>query len=304
MELYRIHRPPNFKQIIGNEDTKRKLLSIASQPAGKRPQSYLFVGQPGCGKTTFAYILARKFGCKYPKELNTGSFRGIDTARDLGRQMQYKAPGGDDCLVFIIEEAHRLTAEAMDALLKPLENCPGHVYFMFTTTNPEKITAALKQRMFTIQVEPLSEEQLVVILRNAITTEKKEISDKVLEKIAKLAQSSARRAFMILEGVINLPPEEMYEGVKAVADTETFAIDLCRALMNPKATWKDVAPMLKDLKEDPESVRRMVLGYMNSVLVKSGNKRGYLIMTAFASNYYDTGRSGLSMSVYEALQAE
>lgn len=304
MELYRTHRPLMFKHIVGNKDAVKKLQAIAAQDPDKRPHSYLFIGRPGCGKTTLAYILAKKFGCNYPKEYNSASFRGIDTARDLSKQMQFKAPGGDTCVVFIIEEAHRLTGDAMDALLKPLENCPKHVFFMFTTTNPEKLTAALKTRMFEVQVDPLDDDQLVEILQRAVTDEKKGVSSDVLRKIAKLSQSSARRAFMILEGIINLPESEMLAGVKATADTETFAIDLCRLLMNKNAKWTDVAPLLRDLKEDPESVRRMVLGYMNSVMVKSGNKRGYLIMTAFASNYYDTGKAGLTMSCFEALQSE
>lgn len=304
MELYRTHRPLMFKHIVGNKDAIAKLQALSSQPTEKRPHTYLFTGRPGCGKTTLAYILAKKFGCNYPRELNSASFRGIDTARDLSKMMQFKANGGDACSVFIIEEAHRLTPDAMDALLKPLENCPKHVYFIFTTTNPEKLTAAIKTRMFEIQVEPLDDEQIIEVLRRAVDNEKVTVDNKVLEKIAKLAQCSARRAFMILEGVIHLPATEQLAAVKATADTETFAIDLCRILMNKNATWKEVAPLLRDMKDDPESVRRAVLGYMNSVMIKSGNKRGYLVMTAFAQNYYDTGKAGLTMSCFEALQAD
>lgn len=299
MDLYRKHRPKNLNKIVGNEQNIAVLQKWADKAPENRPNCYLFVGSPGCGKTTLAYILSRLFGCTGDnvEEYNSASFRGIDSVREIQQKMQRMPTGGSLCRCFILEEAHRFTNDAMEALLKPTENCPTHVYFMLTTTNPEKLTPALKQRMKIINVESLSDKQLIEVMSRVLKLESETLDSKVLKSIASASMGSARMSLALLEKVLALPSKDRAKWQQFIEDTESKSIDLCRLLMK-RPKWPEVVKMLATLTDDPESVRRAVLGYANSVLLR-GNVNAYDIISCFKSNYYDTGKAGLSLSCFE-----
>lgn len=299
MNLYNKHRPKSFKSIVGNQRNLSVLSKFASMEAVNRPHVFLFVGNPGCGKTTLAYIMAKEFGCTGDniEEYNSASWRGIDSVRELGMKMQRMPTGGSACRCFILEEAHQFTKDAMEALLKPTENCPNHVYFFLTTTNPEKLSAALKSRTTTITVDTLTEEDIVAVMQRVLKLEKEEVDSKVLASIADIAAGSARTALVLLEKVLALSPKERKNWQEVIETTESFSIDLCRALMK-RPKWSEVATILRDLKEDAEGVRRAVLGYANACLL-GGNQEAYNIILAFEENYWNTGKVGLTKSCYE-----
>lgn len=301
MNLYNKHRPKDFKRIVGNEQSVAILQKAVDTDPKDRSHCYLFIGNSGCGKTTLAHILSSEFGClgDNKEEFNSANWRGIDSARDIISKMQRKPTGGSTCRVFIMEEAHQFTKDAMEALLKPTENCPNHVYFMMTTTNPEKLTEALRSRMTVINVSSLTEEQLVKVMQRVLKLEKKELPDSILSRIASCAAGSARIALTTLEKVIALPKDQQKNFEAVIQDTAVFAIDLCRLLFRRnKATWKEVAAMLNTLTENPESVRLQVVGYANKCLL-GGNRDAYNILCTFDQNYYNLGKAGLSKSCYE-----
>ena len=298
MELYRKHRPAAMKTVVGNAQTLQSIESMFSRP--DHPHSFLLSGPPGCGKTTIAYIMAKMVGCTNENivENNSGNFRGIDTIRDIDRQMRFRPIGGSKVRVFIVEEVHKLTQDAQEALLKPIENCPEYCYFVFTTTNTEKINTALKTRFVHFVVESLSDAQIKTIIERILKRENKTLDPKILNKVVGSAGGSARRAISYLEVVLSLNGDADL----IPEDIETQAINLCQLLMKrPTPNWSEVAAMLLNMKDDAEQVRRSVLGYMRAVLLKGKNPRGYVLMTSFASNYYDTGNAGLAMSCYEAI---
>ena len=127
MGLYQKYRPTNLKDFFGNDGLKRDLKPFLE---GRRtpPKSILFTGPSGCGKTTLARILAYTIGCAEGdiNELDTADFRGIDSIRDIRRQMNL-VPLGGQARVWILDECHKLTNDAQNALLKALENPPAHV---------------------------------------------------------------------------------------------------------------------------------------------------------------------------------
>ena len=203
----------------------------------------------------------------------------------------------------LVHNCHRLTQEAQEALLKPVENCPENTYLFFTTTDASKINAALKTRMVIIPVEPIGDEDLSDLVHSVAKKEKIDLDDKVVEHIVASAYSSPRRALTMLEKVIGLPLEEQLQVAGYADEVDSVAIDLCRAL-SKRAQWSDITEILDKMTVEPEAVRRSVLGYMRKVLLKRDNPRAYLVMTAFAKNYYDSGNAGLIMSCYEARMAE
>lgn len=300
-ELYNKHRPKNLSKVVGNDKNIAILQKFADKPSKDRPHTYLFVGGAGCGKTTLAHIMGGMFGCKDDnlEEFNSASYRGIDSVRDIQQKMQ-RAPTGDSaCRCFVLEEVHQLSKDAQEALLKPTENCPDHVYFMLTTTNPEKLTTALTSRATVINVASLTEEDLIKIMQRVIKLEKDSVDEKVLGKIAEISAGSARVALTMLEKILALPVKERKDWEEAIASTSIQAIDLCRALMK-RPKWTEIVTILKAIQEDPESIRRMVLGYANSVLL-GGRLEGYNIILCFEENYYSSGKAGLTKSCYEYL---
>lgn len=299
MELYNQHRPKDFVAVVGNEQNITILKKWAEQPPNKRPHNYMFVGNTGCGKTTLALIYAKMLGCEDANVdlFNVANFRGIDMARDIMQRMQRKPTGKSKCRVFIFEEAHGITKDAQEALLKPTEDTPKHVYFIFTTTAPEKMIGALKGRMKVINVTTLEPKQLIKIMQRVVKREKEEVDEKILAKIAERSMFSARIALNTLEMVLALPAKDRKNFETIIDDTQSQAIDLCRALMK-RPRWADLNPLLKSIKGDAEGIRWAVLGYADACLM-GGNMEAYNIMLAFEQNYFNTGHSGLTKSCYE-----
>lgn len=297
MELYRKYRETTLDGILGNHNSKETLKSIIAKPVESRPHTFLFVGPAGCGKTTLAYIMAEEFKVQNIIEQNSADYRGIDSVRDFAAALQYVPLQGSQAYIF--EEAHRLTQDAQEALLKPVENCPEHTYLFFTTTDASKINAALKTRMIIIPVEPLDETTLESLVKSVCVKEQITITDDVIKHIAKSAYNSPRRALTMLEKVIGLSEEEQLKVAGYSNDVETVAIDLCRLLIK-KSEWMTIASVLSTLSVEPEAVRRAVLGYMRAVLLKKDSAAAVVVATHFERNYYDSGNVGLVLSCYRA----
>ena len=166
--LYRRYRPDTFDQVIGQEHVTEPLK--AALRANRVTHAYLFSGPRGCGKTTSARILARCLNCAQGptdtpcgqcescRELATGgpgsldvveidaaSHGGVDDARDLRERATF-APVRDRYKIFIIDEAHMVTNQGFNALLKLVEEPPEHVKFVFATTEPERVIGTIRSR--------------------------------------------------------------------------------------------------------------------------------------------------------------
>lgn len=303
MSLYIKHRPKDIKRFVGNEATINALYATLNKPVEDIPHAFLFTGPSGCGKTTLGRIVRTHLNCHDADfyEVNAADMRGIDNVREIQRQMLFR-PSSGPCRIWLIDECHQLTKEAQSSLLKALEDTPSHVYFILATTDPGKLLPTIRTRCSSFEVRALQEEELIKVMRRVLKRESKEIHEDVLSQIARDATGSARMALVILEKIIDLSPDQQMEAAKQRALEENQVIELCR-LMFKGTDWSAVTKVLSNLKEEPESIRRAILGYCNSILMKKKDMRAYVVMCCFRENYYDTARAGLTMSCFEAVES-
>jgi DNA polymerase III subunit gamma/tau len=303
MDLYNKYRPQTFGDVVGNENTVNSLKGLFEK--NKIPHAFLMTGPTGCGKTTLARIIARELGAGKDNyvEINTADFRGIDMVRDLRRQAQYKPMGGST-KVWLLDECHKLSNDAQNGLLKLLEDAPSHAYYIFATTNPEKLLKTLKGRCSQFSVDLLGEKDMFRLLRKVVKSEGENMAKAVYEQITKSSQGHVRNALQILEQVLHVEEDKRLEMAKKAEQTENESIELCRMLL-VKESWKKIANVLQSLKkqnEDAEGIRRHVLGYAQSVLLKSDNAQAAVVIEAFWEPTYNVGFPGLVYSCYESIK--
>src|SRR3990172_10193106 len=220
--FYLKYRPQKFSDIVGQEHTVKTLLSQLE--AGKIGHGYLFAGPRGTGKTSTARIFAKAVNCqKYTKpkfgepcnkckscmavftgshldliEIDAASNRLIEDVRDLREKIKL-SPVSSRFKVYIIDEAHMLTREAFNALLKTLEEPPKHAIFILATTEPSKLPSTIISRVQRFNFQRAKDEELAMALRKIIKEEGIKIDDEAIFAIAKAADGSFRDAVSFLD---------------------------------------------------------------------------------------------------------
>ena len=302
MSLYQKHRPADLTSVIGNKGII-EVLQPMLENLDSCPHSFLLHGPTGCGKTTIGRIIATALGSSGMdiKEIDSADFRGIDTVREIRKQCQYH-PMQSNCQVWLVDECHKLTGDAQSALLKILEDTPKHVYFILCTTDPQKLLATIRGRCSQFQVMPLNDDEMHKLLRRVSRLEGKRISSEVYAQIIEDSLGHPRNALVILDQVFRVPADKQIEAAQQTAAQASQAIELCRALINNQS-WKMVASILTGLiGQDAEGIRRLVLAYCQSILLKGENDKAQHIMECFMDPFYDSGFPMLVLSAYQAFK--
>jgi DNA polymerase-3 subunit gamma/tau len=219
MTLYLKYRPKNLDE-LDLRDVGESLKKILSKDS--IPHAFLFAGPKGTGKTSAARILAKIVNCesKNPPcgkceqcmsidrgnnldviEMDAASHRGIDDVRIL-RDAVKLSPVTAAKKIYIIDEAHMLTTEASNALLKTLEEPPEHVIFILATTNPEKLIETIRSRTTFIPFRKADSAEIVNSLKKVIHAEKIKIDNETLSVIAEASEGSFRDGIKILEQLV------------------------------------------------------------------------------------------------------
>lgn len=302
MSLYNKYRPTTLEGLSGNVDLVSTLKNLLSKP--KPPHAYLLTGETGCGKTTTARIIADMLGCKGTdfKEINASDFRGIDMIREIISNAKYKPLEGK-CRMWLIDESHKLTGDAQNAMLKLLEDPPEHAYFILATTDPQKLISTVKGRCSVFNLQTLSDKDMYRLLKRITVAEKEVVEKEIFDQIIQDALGHARNAINVLEQVLSVEPEKRMEVAKRKAEEQNEIIELCRALLK-NASWKEISEILKGLKtQDAESIRRVVLGYAQSILLSGqDNPLCGLILEEFLENTYDSGFPRIVYAAYSVVK--
>jgi DNA polymerase-3 subunit gamma/tau len=220
--LYRRYRPQTFSAIVGQEHVTRTLRNAIA--SGQVAHAYLLAGVRGTGKTSIARLIAKAVNCPNAKdgepcdrcencvairdgrcldliEIDAASNRGIDEMRDLRDKVRF-APSQGQYKVYVIDEAHQLTTEAFNALLKTLEEPPPHAMFILATTESQKIPATIVSRTQRFDLRRIPHKGIVAQLARIVDQEKLHADTAALDAIARQAQGSLRDAESMLDMVI------------------------------------------------------------------------------------------------------
>jgi DNA polymerase-3 subunit gamma/tau len=222
--LYRRYRPETFAELIGQAQVTAPLMTALR--TDRVNHAYLFSGPRGCGKTTSARILARCLNCAEGPtdtpcgkcascielsrdgsgsldvvEIDAASHNGVDDARDL-RERAIFAPARDRFKIFILDEAHMVTPQGFNALLKIVEEPPAHVKFIFATTEPEKVIGTIRSRTHHYPFRLVAPAEMLDYLEEVCATEKVKPAPGVLTLVVRAGGGSVRDSLSLLDQLI------------------------------------------------------------------------------------------------------
>jgi DNA polymerase-3 subunit gamma/tau len=224
--LARKYRPQKFSDVIGQEHVTRTLQNAIAQE--RIAHGYIFSGHRGIGKTTVARILAMALNCRSSSndkpvrepcgicdscteirngnsvdviEIDAATNRGIDEIRELREAARYR-PARDRFKIYILDEAHQITDAAFNALLKTLEEPPGHVIFMMATTQPEDIPQTIRSRCQHFSYRAMKFDDIMGQLRDIVAKENIPADEDALALLAEAGDGSMRDALSILDQAI------------------------------------------------------------------------------------------------------
>ncbi|SDB83391.1 DNA polymerase-3 subunit gamma/tau [Sanguibacter gelidistatuariae] len=223
--LYRRYRPENFAEVIGQEHVTEPLMQALR--SNRVNHAYLFSGPRGCGKTTSARILARILNCarntpETPSdtpcgecescielarggpgsldvvEIDAASHGGVDDARELRERATF-SPSRDRFKIFILDEAHMVTAQGFNALLKIVEEPPEYLKFIFATTEPEKVIGTIRSRTHHYPFRLVAPETLQTYLASLAASEHIAVGAGVLPLVVRAGGGSVRDSLSVLD---------------------------------------------------------------------------------------------------------
>lgn len=281
-------RPESFDEVVGQAAIVDSLEDICKRNSS---QAFLFQGPSGTGKTTLARIAAKVLCCATPfYEIDAATHTGVDDMRSVQEALRYAPLGKVKRRAIIIDECHRLSANAWDSLLKSVEEPPKHIVWFFCTTNAAKVPNTIKTRCTGFTLKAVSDVELMDLVSFVAKEEKFKASPVVLDLVVKEAGGSPRQALSNLAVCANVTDRKAAAEVLRSAVDNDATINFCRFIIKGAGSWVQAMTHIKALSEtNPESVRIVVTNYVGAALknAKSDDAAMRLlqILDAFAEPY-------------------
>jgi DNA polymerase-3 subunit gamma/tau len=305
--LARKYRPQSFAEVIGQEHVTRTLKNAIEQ--GRTAHGYIFSGHRGIGKTTVARILAMALNCRskdhpVPEpcgvcescveiragnsvdviEIDAATNRGIDEIRELREAARYR-PARDRFKIYILDEAHQITDAAFNALLKTLEEPPGHVVFMLATTQPEDIPQTIRSRCQHFSFRAVRFDEILGQLRDLIGREKIEADEDALALLAEAGDGSMRDALSIMDQAIasstgRLTAESVRQLVGAAPSGVLEEVMQAVARGSSEEVLQLADKLISDGQNPAHFARQLVRFLRNAVVAKVAGKDSPLLQVS------------------------
>ena len=324
MPLHVDYRPAELDQLYGNEKLIESIRGAIH--ADSAFHTYLITGPSGCGKTTIARIIKNELNVSdwdY-KYFNASNTRGIDTVREVLQGMQL-APMEGKYKLYVFDECHQLTPQAQEALLKDTEEPPSHVFFVFCTTDPDKLKPSFKRRGFQAQVEKLLRKDILNLMKEVIDAEiyfyeNEKATDNVKEKLSRLknipddlyseivnaADGSPGQALKLLDQVIRTSNLEDARGnLQGIFGDEASILEIARTIADQRIAvetkWKKCQGLLATVDAESEAIRKGILTYLGKVMLgKQASPEIAMQIVVFGESTMYSYKAGLIAQCYEA----
>ena len=302
--LYREYRPKTFDEVLGQDRVTNVLKNQVK--TGKISHAYIFSGERGTGKTSCAKIFAKAINCLNPKdgspclecenckaieeestidivEMDAASNRRIDDIRNLKDNVIYP-PNKLKYKVYIIDEAHMITREAFNALLKIMEEPPSHLVFILATTEIEKVPRTILSRVQKFEFNKIDDTNIKTQINKVLNDRNIKMDNEAIDLIIKKANGAMRDALSILDQVLSYG-EDSYDLAKVqslLGVVDFYDVDkLASAIINKdsKASMESIFMLRKNNKSNNDILASLI-SYFNDILI--------LKLTANQS-YFDNG---------------
>lgn len=292
--LYDKYRPRSWSELVGQPGA-RKILQTHAE--ARRGRQFLLYGPSGTGKTTAARIMARAVGCAEGaiSQVPAAVFSGVENMRQVQQALNYSPMAGAQSRVVIVDECHALSAAAWKSLLQVVEEPAKHVYWIFCTTELNKVPVTIQTRCVKVPFKTVPDDKLRELLCDVCDAERFDTPDGVIDLIIDHAHGSPREALSCLSTVAECETRKEAATLLQKASEDDNVLELCRFLMKPNGSWLKCMQLVKEIaeKEEPEGVRLAIVNYL-AVAVMNSKKddeacRLLRMLDCFSTPYYNAG---------------
>ena len=299
--LYREYRPQKFSDVLGQDRVVNVLKNQIK--SGQISHAYLFAGERGCGKTTCAKIFAKAINCLNPKdsspcgecencksieeestmdvvEMDAASNRRIDDIRNLKETVVYP-PNNLKYKVYIIDEAHMITREAFNALLKIMEEPPSHLVFILATTEIEKIPKTILSRVQKFEFNKIGRDDIIKQIDIILSDRNISMQEEGKDLIVKKAKGAMRDALSILDQVLSIEKDYFslkdVENILGLVDFESLDKLVDNIISYNQKQSLDLLFYLRENDKDDEDILDGLVGYFRDIMVyKTSQNEKYI----------------------------